>query len=94
VYSALANSNMIVSKSIFSHNVARVYGGALYIGEQHARTTSILNSVLEFNSAYRAGGKKSSFRSIQSSIMFLSIFFSTCLFNRDVRFLVQRPYFG
>lgn len=57
VYSALANTGISVSDSIFKFNEAGMYGGALYIGEQHRRTISVLNTVMEYNMAFRAGGK-------------------------------------
>lgn len=55
--STLANSGMTVEDSVFAHNDAVLYGGAIYFGEQHEDALVVRNSVIEFNTAYRAGGE-------------------------------------
>ena len=57
MFSALSNSGMRVEDSVFTRNVAELYGGAIYFGEQHDGTLLVQNSVIEFNMAYRAGGE-------------------------------------
>ena len=56
LYSALSNSGMTIVDSVFMSNVALLYGGAIYVGEQHARTMAVVNSTVTHNRAERAGG--------------------------------------
>lgn len=48
---------MMISDSVFALNRAEIYGGAIYFGEQHENTLHVLNSVIKYNRAYRAGGE-------------------------------------
>lgn len=57
MFSALSNTGIKIADSVFTHNTAVAYGGAMYFGEQHAGTLSVVNSVIEYNTAYRAGGR-------------------------------------
>lgn len=61
LYSALTNSRMKIADSTFTGNMAFSYGGAIYFGEQHEDTLLVLNTVIKYNSAFRAGGENSKY---------------------------------
>lgn len=62
---------------MFTHNDAELYGGAIYFGEQHEDTLVVRNSVLDFNTAYRAGGECNCY-------IYLCIYFSRGCLRRNM----------